>query len=343
MLSLNRNFAGMKVIVDDKIPYIKGLIEQLCEEVVYLPGASISAEDVKDADIMIVRTRTRCDARLLTGSKVKLVVTATIGYDHFDTAYLQKAGIKWTNCPGCNANSVRQYVHNALLTCDVKDATIGVVGVGHVGSRVADDCLKAGMRVLMCDPPRARNEKDFCNTPLSEMAEKCDIITFHTPLSREGEDATFHLADADFFRSLKRKPIIINSSRGEVVDNQALVEALDNGLVSKAIIDTWENEPNLNLELLQRAYIATPHIAGYSADGKANATRMSLQAVAEFLGVPFTLKVEAPSLPENFSYGSEKEGELRLYDPRVDSEKLKQNPELFEQLRGNYPLRRERK
>lgn len=341
------NFAPMKAVVDDKIPYIQGQIERLVDEVVYLPGSEISAAVVRDADILVVRTRTHCNRSLLEGSQVRLIVTATIGFDHLDTDYLEATGIRWTNCPGCNASSVCQYVHNSLLatgfltSSSPEPLVAGVVGVGHVGSLVAADLQAAGLKVLLCDPPRARKEKDFRSTPLERLAEECDIITFHTPLNREGEDATYHLGDTAFFGSLRRCPVIINSSRGEVIDNAALVQALDTRQVRAAIIDTWENEPDINPDLLQRAVIATPHIAGYSADGKANATRMSLQAIAEFLHKPFTLSIQPPTLPSDYHYGAVAEGPLRLYDPRVDTQQLQSHPASFEQLRGNYPLRRE--
>ena len=327
----------MKAIIDDKIPYIKGQIERLVDDVVYLPGSEIADADVRDADILIVRTRTRCDHALLNGSRVGLVVTATIGYDHLDTAYLDKAGICWTNCPGCNASSVCQYVHNALLATGYlrKGMTAGVVGVGHVGTLVAEDLEKAGMKVLRCDPPKGEP------ATLEEIAEKADIITFHTPLTRDGDCPTWHLADEEFFRKLKRKPLIINSSRGAVVDNAALLFALQEGLVCDAVIDTWEGEPDLSLPLLEKAVIATPHIAGYSADGKANATRMALQAVCQFISKPFCLDIQPPALPDNYAYGDVKEGPLRFYDPRVDTTLLKAQPDKFEYFRGHYPLRRE--
>ena len=327
----------MKAVIDDKIPYIKGQIEQLMDKTVYLPGSAISTDDVRDADILIVRTRTHCDRMLLEGSPVKLVVTATIGFDHLDTSYLDSAGIRWTNCPGCNASSVRQYVHNALLATGYlrPGMTAGVVGVGHVGSLVADDLERAGMHVLRCDPPKGEP------ATLDEIAEESDIITFHTPLTRDGDCPTWHIADEAFFRRLRHKPLIINSSRGSVVDNDALIRALDKGQVCDAIIDTWEGEPNLNLELLEKAVIATPHIAGYSADGKANATRMSLQAVCDFIGKPFNLKIQPPALPAGFAYGECSEGPLRLYDPRFDTALLKAQPGRFEYFRGHYPLRRE--
>lgn len=339
------NFARMKVVVDDKIPYIQGQIEQIADQVVYMNGGSITAADVKDADALIIRTRTICNRSLLDGSNVRLVVTATIGYDHIDTDYLYEAGIIWTNCPGCNASSVRQYVHNSLLVLDMlsPDLTVGVVGVGHVGSLVAADLAAVGMNVLRCDPPLEDNGAEGEFVSLERIAAEADIITFHTPLVRDGAHPTFHLADETFFSSLKKRPLIINSSRGEVVDNDALVRAIDSGLVRDAVVDTWEGEPKINLDLLCRAVIATPHIAGYSADGKANATRMSLKAVCEFFGKPFSLEVCPPELPENLRPTSSDPAEraLQLYNPMGDTERLKASPERFEWLRGNYPLRRE--
>lgn len=335
----------MKAIVDDKIPFIKGQIERFVDEVCYLSGSDIGPDDVRDAHILIVRTRTRVDERLLGGSTVGLVVTATIGFDHLDTAWLERTGIRWTNCPGCNAASVRQYVHNSLLALGRLQAglTAGIIGVGHVGSLVADDLRACGLNVVLCDPPRL-------GTPTLDATDwsQADILTFHTPLSRTGEHPTFHFAGERLFRTLRRKPVIINAARGGVVDEAALLCALDSGLVGTAVIDTWENEPDINPELLRRAAIATPHIAGYSADGKANATRMSLEAVARFVGRPFTPDVTPPSLPDGYCYGdseaenTKKADALRLYDPCVDSCRLKQNPNQFEWLRGHYPLRRER-
>ncbi|MBR6891754.1 MAG: 4-phosphoerythronate dehydrogenase [Bacteroidaceae bacterium] len=325
----------MKVIVDDKIPYIRGQIEQLADEVTYLTGSAISREDVHNADVLIVRTRTRCDRSLLEGSKVKLIVTATIGYDHIDTDYCESAGIRWTNCPGCNANSVCRYVHHALEATGRLNPmmTVGVVGVGHVGTLVAADLEQCGMKVLLCDPPRDDAHDDVEGHPfvaLSTIQQEADIITFHTPLTKEGPNATYHMADEHFFRHLPHRPLIINASRGGVVDNVALLQALRDGRVADAVIDTWEGEPNPNRELLEQVVIGTPHIAGYSADGKANATRMSLEAVAQFLGRDFTPQIVLPDAPK-----------LTVETLRDDSERLKQWPEGFEELRGNYPVRRE--
>ena len=323
----------MKVIIDHKIPYIKEAIENITDDVVYLPGNAFTRETVKDADALIVRTRTKCNRELLEGSKVKFIATATIGYDHIDTEYCREAGITWTNCPGCNAGSVEQYVHSVLLLLkekkglDLKNATIGVVGVGHVGSRVARMAEGLGMKVLLNDPPRAeQGEQGFVD--LATMARECDVITFHTPLNREGAYRTYHLVDEEFLFSLERAPFVINSSRGEVVDTASLLVALAAGKIKAAVIDTWEYEPRIRKELMEVAFLATPHIAGYSADGKANATRMSLEALCRFFGIEADFSILPPEGPKG-------------YDPIRDSEWLKASPEKFEWFRENYPIRRE--
>ena len=323
----------MKVIVDNKIPYIKEAINRIADEVVFLPGADFTKEAVKDADALIVRTRTRCNRELLEGTQVKFIATATIGYDHIDTEYCREAGITWTNCPGCNAGSVEQYVRSVLgllqrkKGLDLKNATIGVVGVGHVGSRVARTAKLLGMRVLLNDPPRAdKGETGFVD--LDTIARECDVITFHTPLIQEGIYRTYHLVDKNFLFSLKRAPYLINSSRGEVVDTASLLASLAAGKVKDVVIDTWENEPRISRDLLEAAFLATPHIAGYSADGKANATRMSLEALCRFFGMEVEFEITPPEGPSD-------------YDPTRDSEWLKADPEKFEWFRGNYPIRRE--
>lgn len=352
----------MKLIIDDKIPFLRGVAERF-GTCVYLPGHQISAEDVRDADVLIVRTRTNVNRALLEGSKVQLVVTATIGYDHIDTDYLAEADIAWHNCPGCNATSVAQYVRNSLLLAAAaghidprfaqgtlpanEPLTVGIVGVGHVGGAVAELLEKEGCRILRCDPPKGEAYT------LADLAREADVITFHTPLTREGEHATFHLANTAFFESLSRQPFFLNSSRGECVDTEALKAALRNGKIAAAAIDTWENEPHPDPELLEAAFIATPHIAGYSADGKANGSQMALEAVARHFGLPIDFQIQPPALPEGFAYttsftpsqnlSSTAAEHLRLYHPFADSYALKAHPEAFEYQRGNYPLRREKK
>lgn len=336
----------MKVIVDNKIPYIAGEIEKIADEVVYLPGDAFTKEEVKEADALVVRTRTHCNRDLLEGSQVKFIVTATIGFDHIDTEYCREAGIAWTNCPGCNAGSVEQYIHSVLLLLKrekglkLEEATLGIVGVGHVGSRVKRMAESLGMKVLLNDPPRAdKGEKGFVD--LAKIAEACDVITFHTPLYIEGQYRTYHLADEDFLFSLKRTPYIINSSRGEVVDTASLLAALSAGKVRDAVVDTWEYEPEISRELLEVAFLATPHIAGYSADGKANATRMSLEALARFFQVEAEFNVMPPDAPNLCLSDDPEEVYLQAYNPTRDSEWLKTSPRKFEWFRGNYPLRRE--
>lgn len=343
----------MKVIIDNKIPFIEGIIEgfggETPNEVVYVPGMKFTPEIVRDADALIIRTRTHCNRELLEGSKVKFIATATIGFDHIDTDYCREAGITWTNAPGCNSGSVEQYIHSTLLLMEkvkgftLKEKCIGVIGIGNVGSKVCRVAESLGMRVLKNDPPRADKEGTDGFTDLETIARECDVITFHTPLNKEGKYKSYHLADAAFFSSLKRCPVIINTSRGEVTENAALLSALEKGQVREAVIDVWENEPAINLQLLERVFIGTPHIAGYSADGKANATRMSLESFCRFFGIDRKFEVQPPQ-PVNplIKAFTEAEAYLQTYDPRRDSEALKMHPELFEQLRGDYPLRRER-
>ena len=340
----------MKLIIDDKIPYIREAAEKIADEVVYVPGNRFTPRLVRNADALIVRTRTHCDGLLLEGSRVRFIATATIGFDHIDTEYCRLAGIAWSNAPGCNAASVAQYVRSALLLiqaqshCPLREMTLGIVGVGHVGSRVAEVARQLGMKVLLNDPPREEKEGtgDGTFSDLGRLAECCDILTFHVPLEREGKHPTYHLADEAFFKSLRRSPYLINTSRGEVVDTQALKMALHKGDVADAIIDVWENEPAIDRELLRQVMIGTPHIAGYSADGKANATRMALDAVCRFFHIDRQYTILPPPPPEPLIRAhSREEAWLQIYNPENDSLRLKAHPEQFESLRGNYPLRRE--
>lgn len=336
----------MKVVIDNKIPYIREAMEALADEVVYLPGKEITASVVRDADALITRTRTQCNRQLLEGSKVRFIGTATIGFDHIDTEYCREAGITWSNCPGCNAGAVEQYLHSVLLLLqqekhvELKDACLGIVGVGHVGNHILSLADRLGMRILLNDPPRAdRGEEGFVS--LETLARECDIITFHTPLERNGEYRTFHLADRAFFHSLRKKPYIINTSRGEVVETEAILEALDKGLIGGAVLDVWENEPHINLELLDKVFIGTPHIAGYSADGKANATRMVLEAFCRFFGKEMNFHIAVPEQPHREYDSDERVRQLQMYNPHDDCDMLRAHPELFEQLRGDYVLRKE--
>ena len=337
-----------KIVIDDKIPYIKETISKLTNRAVYIPGNMIGNDDIRDADALIIRTRTHCDAQLLKGSNVKFVATATIGYDHIDTNFMEQAGIKWINCPGCNASSVAQYI-DAVLTLiktekhiDIQKQTIGIVGCGHVGKKVVEVAKREGMNILICDPPRsdAEGEKGFVS--MEQIAKEADIITFHVPLTKEGRYPTYHLANETLFDSLSKRPIIINSSRGAVVDNEALLYAINYNKVKDAVIDTWENEPNINKELLKCVWIGTPHIAGYSADGKTNADNMVISALCEFFSLPKQPAICPPEIPNaDLCPKNKDERTLFLYNPIPESNKLKLEPDKFEWFRNNYPLRRE--
>ena len=337
-----------KIVIDDKIPYIKETISKLTNRAVYIPGNMIGNDDIRDADALIIRTRTHCDAQLLKGSNVKFVATATIGYDHIDTNFMEQAGIKWINCPGCNASSVAQYI-DAVLTLiktekhiDIQKQTIGIVGCGHVGRKVVEVARRKGMNILVCDPPRsdAEGKKGFVS--MEQIAKEADIITFHVPLTKEGRYPTYHLVNEKLLDSLSKRPIIINSSRGAVVDNEALLYAINYNKVKDAVIDTWENEPNINKELLKRVWIGTPHIAGYSADGKTNADNMVISALCEFFSLPKQPAICPPEIPNaDLCPKNKDERTLFFYNPIPESNKLKLEPEKFEWFRNNYPLRRE--
>lgn len=347
----------MKIIIDDKIPYIKGAFESVAE-VVYLPGNKTTPEIAKDADAIVTRTRTICNEHLLADSTVKFIATATIGFDHIDTDYCDAAGIEWTNAPGCNSKSVEQYIASTLMVLaasknlQLKDLCIGVVGVGNVGAKVASFCEVLGMKVLRNDPPRQRAEGGFTFVSIEEIKEQADIITLHVPLILKGEEATFHLGDDSFFASLQKQPVIINSCRGEVVETDAVKAALKFGQLSGFVCDCWENEPTIDLELLDLTTIATPHIAGYSKDGKAIGTQMSVRAISDFFGLGLNdwqpKGVELPSYPiieiDGFEMTEQdvlSKAILHTYDIGKDDAYFRLNTENFEQQRGDYPTRRE--
>ncbi|MBR2363959.1 MAG: 4-phosphoerythronate dehydrogenase [Lentisphaeria bacterium] len=352
----------MKIIADDKIPFLKGVLEPFAE-VLYLPGKDMTKEVVKDADGIITRTRTKCKRELLEGSKVKIIASATIGYDHIDTLWCEENNILWKNAPGCNSFSVMQYMASLLLHYAVRNnvslagKTIGVIGVGNVGKKIAALGRIFGMNVLCNDPPRARKEGKEGFAELEEIAEKADFITFHVPLIPDGTDRTFHYADEKFFALLEkygRRPFLINASRGEVVDNDLLKKVLkEKKILCGAALDVWENEPELDLKLLKLTDFATPHIAGYSLDGKANGTSMSVQEIAKYFSLPLTdFYPERLPEPDNASIdlsgrGGRKVEEIllecmdRSYNILEDDKRLRESPETFEKQRGSYPFRRE--
>ena len=339
-----------KIIIDSYIPYIQGVLDNVAD-VEYLSYKQMNSEAVRNADALIVRTRTHCNENLLKESKVKFIASATIGYDHIDAEYCKQHQIQWTNAPGCNSRSVAQYMASALSllseknSIDLSTQTIGIVGVGAVGSKVADLCRSFGMKVLLNDPPRARKEGDENFVSLHDICRQADIITFHVPLNTSAEDTTFHLADEKFFRSLKKKPVIINAARGEIINSAAMLKAFEEGTISEMILDCWENEPDINKELLYRSFISTPHIAGYSADGKANAASHSVRVVSRFFNLGLD-DWEVSDLPVPHEVDFKITHDIRqffleTYDIEADSLRLKFSPETFEHQRSNYPFRRE--
>ncbi len=347
----------MKIVIDDKIPYIQGAFEPFAT-VDYLPGAKIGNAQLKDADALITRTRTKCNKDLLKGTSVKFIATATIGYDHIDVDYCKQNGIAWTNAPGCNSGSVLQYIASVLSWLilekhkDLSKLTIGVVGAGNVGGKVVKLCRALGIKVLVNDPPRALKEGPQGFVSFDELLEQADIITFHVPLERETAFPTFHMVNAVSLSKMKKQAVLINSSRGEVVNNAEVLSAIQKGLISNLVLDVWENEPEIMPDLLEAVDHGTPHIAGYSADGKANGTQMSVHAIAKFFGLPLldwspenvpepdinklTLDCTGLSTLEAFAYAVK-----FTYNINRDTELLKGSPEKFEWFRGNYPVRRE--
>ena len=348
----------MKIVCDNKIPFLRGVLEPYAD-VVYLPGKETTADDLRDADAVITRTRTKCNSSLLEGSRVKVIATATIGFDHIDTSWCESHGIIWKNAPGCNSHSVKQYISSVLCTLakrfglELRKMTLGVVGVGNVGSKVADVGRALGMKVLLNDPPRQRAEGPDAFVSLDRLIAESDIISLHVPLNREGEDATWHLFDGGRISSLRPSQILINSSRGPVVDNDALKAALKSGGLRAAVLDVWEKEPDIDRELLGLLAVATPHIAGYSADGKAAGTAASVRTVAQVLGLPLTQwapsDVPAPQQALDFSVDASSRDELDViseavfhaYDVMDDDAALRAAPQSFEKLRGDYQIRRE--
>lgn len=343
----------MKFTVDDAIPYLRGVLEPY-GTVEYLPGKAITRQDLMQTDAMIIRTRTKCNEALLAGTPVKFIASATIGMDHMDLAVLQRMGISYANAPGCNAMSVAQYVTSVLVRESrrtqtvLEGKTLGIIGVGHVGKKVEGVARALGMRVLRNDPPRAKAEGEQHFVSLETIQREADYITLHVPLQDDPEYGTYHLADESFFNGLKKQPFFLNASRGEVTDSNALKAALITRKISGAALDVWEDEPEIDRTLLNMVRYATPHIAGYSADGKANGTAMSVRAVAECFGLDglkdFEVKdIPSPQTTELFLRSGDvvSEAVFASYDVLTDDRILRDSPETFEKQRSQYPLRRE--
>lgn len=348
-------FSGMsdksfpKIIIDEDIPYIRGVLENYAQ-IHYLPGKAISRDEVSDADGLIIRTRTSCNKELLADTSVRFIGSATTGKDHVDEAFCRENGIRFVHAPGCNAGSVKQYVAAALSMVLKKKAippkqlTLGIIGAGQIGSRVIKLASILGFRVLINDPPRERQEGSTGFSSLPRVLQESDIVTVHVPLSGHGEDATFHMINDDFLRKMKPGSYLINTSRGPVADTGALKRHAER---IHYVLDVWENEPDIDIGLLKNAFLATPHIAGYSVDGKANASGTVIRESAKYFGFPFGSwepdipqpvheKIEANCLDEKCNVY---DAILQTYDIRKDDKKLRDNTQSFERLRNGYPKR----
>ena len=332
----------MRIVVESHIPHIRGLIEPFAT-VDYLEPVEFTPEAVRDADALIVRTRTRCNAALLDGSRVRFIGSATIGTDHIDLDYCDKHDITVRNAPGCNAPAVAQWVFAAIHAwmqqrgiTSPDGLTLGIVGVGHIGSIVARWARQLGFTVLLNDPPKEDREglsnEQFLS--LDELQRRCDIITFHTPITRDGQWPTWHLCDAAFLNSLSRCRLIMNAARGPIADNAALL-----GWHGDIALDCWENEPAISLPLLDRCVVATPHIAGYSREGKQRGTAMMLEALNEFYG--WDIPIPTIDAPATGAAQVTLDGIAASYDIMADTAALKAAPANFESLRNTYPLRQE--
>jgi erythronate-4-phosphate dehydrogenase len=320
----------MKIVADPNIPFVREAFGPL-GDVQLVPGRQMTPATVREAELLLVRSVTPVNAALLDGSRVRFVATATIGTDHVDEAHLVQRGIGFASAAGSNANSVAEYIVAALLELGYQGKTLGVVGVGNVGSKVVRYATALGMRVLQNDPPRQRAEKLPEFVTLDRIGAEADIITFHVPLTKSGPDATFHLFEP-------RGGIIINTSRGAVLDNQALLTAPLAGLV----LDVWEGEPTILPALLEKADFGTPHIAGYSFDGKVNGTRMIYEAACRHFGLSGSWKPELPAPANPVLTGHNLRSVVRqAYDITADDAALRRDYRHFDRLRAEYPVRRE--
>lgn len=347
----------MKIVIDEAIPFIRGVFEHVAD-VFYIAGNQITNSILVDADALIIRTRTKCDLQLLKSTKVKVICSATIGYDHIDISYCESIGIKWFTVPGCNANSVAQYFLASLSVLHKKNSllfenlTVGVVGYGNVGKRIVNACRVLGIKCLINDPPLAMHDKSdqFCS--IEELICNSDIITLHTPLVQNGDFPTEHFINYDLLRNAKDGVVLINTSRGEVINELDILRLLMANKIGLLILDVWEGEPIIDSNLLNLSFLSTPHIAGYSADGKYNGTvgcveiicrEFNLPSLVDFVSLPLSpinpeivMDCKNRSFEDSFS-----EVVLKTYDIVFDSAQLQSNSLIFEFLRNNYPNRRE--
>ena len=340
----------MKIVADKHIPFLEGVFEPYAE-VVYIDGRAITHNDIVDADAMIIRTRTRCNAELLDNTRVRIIATATIGTDHIDLPYCSERGIEVHNAEGCNAGGVMQYVFSALYGVAARKSirldgmNFGIIGVGNVGRKVEEMASYLGFNVLRCDPPRAsvEGEEGFCS--LEYLLANSQIVTLHVPL----DDSTRKMADENFFLQMQPGTIFINAARGEIMDEAALKEAYPK--LGAAIIDTWNNEPDVDEDMIELVDVATPHIAGYSYQGKQDGTAMSVRAVARHFGIcelyDFYPENDIPDHePVLLDLHDKKQGEVAAvfqynYPIFTDDFRFRMEPHNFEKMRSHYEYRRE--
>jgi erythronate-4-phosphate dehydrogenase len=347
----------MKIVADDKIPFFRHVLEPFAS-VVYLPSSAITRETVKDADILVIRTRTTCNEALLRDTRVGLIATATTGDDHIDKDYCAAHGVQWVNAEGCNSTAVSEYVAAAML-CAAKEKkyslgqmTLGIIGAGRIGTRVNRIAKALGMKVLLNDPPRARTEGSAAFIGLDTLVSQSDIITLHVPYTAEGPDRTVDLLDEAVLGSLKEEAVVINTSRGGVVNEKALKKKLIAQRSAGAVLDVWENEPRLDTDLLDLAFLGTPHVAGYSLQGKKNATVAAIAAIGRYLGLTrerLAATLPGPEEPQTITLDSRGktdeeiigEAVAAMYDIRADDGALRSSPGDFEKLRETYDYRKE--
>jgi erythronate-4-phosphate dehydrogenase len=328
----------MKIIADENIPYADEAFAEFGEVRTFV-GRDLTAADLNDAEILLVRSVTKVNVQLLAASSIRFVGTATIGLDHIDLNYLQQQGIGFISAPGSNATSAAEYVVSALLIMaerqgfQLSDKSVGIIGCGNVGSRVLKKLTALGMTCFVYDPPLGKIDD-------LENVLAADIISFHVPLSKDGDYPTYQLVNEHFLASLRNDVILINTSRGDVVDENALLKRLTTCPNMEVILDVWEAEPNINQSLLQRAALATPHIAGYSFDGKVRATEMLYKAACKFFKKPPVWQPEMPS-PSRLYVSDIHTAVMASYDVRRDDAELRRRTSEFDKLRKNYPVRRE--
>jgi erythronate-4-phosphate dehydrogenase len=353
----------MKIIADENIPCVEQAFASL-GEVTLVQGRNMQPAHVRDADILLVRSVTRVDENLLAGSAVRFVGSATIGFDHVDLDYLSRRGIGFSTAPGSNATSAAEYLVSAVMVLseqqgfDPRSKTVGIIGHGNVGSRVRRKLEALGMRCLVNDPPlQAQGGHDeFVDI---DTVLQADIITVHVPYTRDGQWPTHHLVDGAFLAKLKQDVILVNTSRGAVADNKALDAWLAGHADATAVLDVWEGEPSISLDLMDKVILATPHIAGYSLDGKLRGTDMIYSAACDYLGyspvwqvadeVPAALQADLDAIASDDWLVTVRAAVLACYDIRTDDASLRamktvaadEQPAFFDRLRREYPVRRE--